>query len=202
MLSSEDQLTICFAHVSCRSVAESRPRRQIHCRADAAQFRRTRSQSPPTPPDLVRCRRKQGPVQFLENNPTQSSFRVRFMCPKTRRNWLRRPIVRFHPGSSCPSSRPEAKPHPWRLPPFPRDSCVSWHPVNLRNAASSGIIRTSEHFHVFSRIAKSLALVSAVWFSFSSARRMVATLSADAAAVQRIRDRAALCRRLDSYLED
>jgi 2-hydroxychromene-2-carboxylate isomerase len=34
------------------------------------------------------------------------------------------------------------------------------------------------------RIAKSLALVSAVWFSFSSARRMVATLSADAAAAE------------------
>ena len=49
-----------------------------------------------------------------------------------------------------PSSRPEAKPHPWRLPPFPRDSCVSWHTVNLRSAASSTIIRTSEHFHVFS----------------------------------------------------
>ena len=49
-------------------------------------------------------RRKQGPIQFLENNPIQSSFRVRFMCPKTRRNWLRRPIVRFHPGSSCPQA--------------------------------------------------------------------------------------------------
>jgi hypothetical protein len=48
-------------------------------------------------------RRKQGPIQFLENNPIQSSFRVRFMCPKTRRNWLRLPIVRFHPGSSCPN---------------------------------------------------------------------------------------------------
>jgi hypothetical protein len=60
--------------------------------------------TPPTPPDLVRCRRKQGPIQFLENNPIQSSFRVRFMCPKTRRNWLRRPIVRFHPGSSCPQA--------------------------------------------------------------------------------------------------
>ena len=34
------------------------------------------------PPD----RRKQGPIQFLENNPIQSSFWVRFMCPKTRRN--------------------------------------------------------------------------------------------------------------------
>ena len=35
-------------------------------------------------------------------------------------------------------------------PPFPRNSCVSWHTVNLRSAASSAIIRTSEHFHVFS----------------------------------------------------
>jgi hypothetical protein len=52
----------------------------------------------------LRCRRKQGPIQFLENNPIQSSFRVRFMCPKTRRNWLRRPIVRFHPGPSCPQA--------------------------------------------------------------------------------------------------
>jgi hypothetical protein len=50
------------------------------------------------------------------------------------------------------------------------------------------------------RIAKSLALVSAVSFSFSSARRMVVTLSADAAArssaVQRMRDRVALIRAL------
>jgi hypothetical protein len=37
-----------------------------------------------------------------------------------------------------------------RLPPFPRDSCVNWYTVNLRSAASSAIIRTSEHFHVFS----------------------------------------------------
>jgi hypothetical protein len=34
------------------------------------------------------ARRKQGPIQFLENNPIQSSLWVRFMCPKTRRNWL------------------------------------------------------------------------------------------------------------------
>ena len=54
------------------------------------------------PPD----RRKQGPIQFLENNPIQSSLWVRFMCPKTRRNWLRLPIVRFHPGSSCPQQPP------------------------------------------------------------------------------------------------
>jgi hypothetical protein len=44
--------------------------------------------------------------QFLENNPMQSSFWVRFMCPKIRRNWLRLPIVRFHPGSSCPQQPP------------------------------------------------------------------------------------------------
>ena len=37
-----------------------------------------------------------------------------------------------------------------RPPPFPRDSCVSLHTVNLRSAASSAIIRISEHFHVFS----------------------------------------------------
>ena len=72
-------------------------------------------------------------------------------CPKTRRNWLRLPIVRFHPGSSCPSSRSEAShTRGRRPPPFPRDSRVSWHMVNLRSAASSAIIRTSEHFHVFS----------------------------------------------------
>ncbi len=100
------------------------------------------------PPD----RRKQGPIQFLENNPIQSSFWVRFMCPKTRRNWLRLPIVRFHPGSSCPpSSRPEAKPHPRpKATAISARSRVSWHTVNLRSAASSAIIRTSEHFHVFS----------------------------------------------------
>ena len=46
------------------------------------------------------------PIQFLENNPIQSSLWVRFMCPKTRRNWLRLPIVRFHPGSSCPQQPP------------------------------------------------------------------------------------------------
>jgi hypothetical protein len=78
---------------------------------------------------------------FLENNPIQSSLWVRFMCPKTRRNWLRLP--------NCPVA--QAKPHPRRRPPpFPRDSCVSWHTVNLRSAHLAPIIRTSEHFHVFS----------------------------------------------------
>jgi hypothetical protein len=100
------------------------------------------------PPD----RRKQGPIQFLENNPIQSSFWVRFMCPKTRRNWLRLPIVRFHPGSSCPQVAALRQSHTRgrRPPPFPRDSCVSWHTVNLRGAHLAPIIRTSEHFHVFS----------------------------------------------------
>jgi hypothetical protein len=57
-------------------------------------------------PRVSRCRRTQGPIQFWENNPTQSSFWVRFMCPKTRRNWFRLPLVRFHPGSSCPQQPP------------------------------------------------------------------------------------------------
>ena len=68
-------------------------------------------------------------------------------CPKTWRNWLRLPIVRFHPGSSCLSSRSEASHTRGETP---RDLRVSWHMVNLRSAASSAIIRTSEHFHVFS----------------------------------------------------
>ena len=62
----------------------------------------TLSIAPAVSPD----RRKQGPIQFLENNPIQSSFWVRFMCPKTRRNWLRLPIVRYHPRSNCPKRPP------------------------------------------------------------------------------------------------
>ena len=61
------------------------------------------------PPD----RRKQGPIQFLENNPIQSSFWVRFMCPKTRRNWASPSNCKIPSGVQLPpSSRPEAKPHP------------------------------------------------------------------------------------------
>jgi hypothetical protein len=87
------------------------------------------------PPD----RRKQGPIQFLENNPIQSSFWVRFKCPKTRRNWLRLPIVRFHPGSSCPQAAALRRSHTRgrRPPPFSARSRVSWHTVNLRSAPSS-----------------------------------------------------------------
>ena len=100
------------------------------------------------PPD----RRKQGPIQFLENNPIQSSLWVRFMCPKTRRNWLRLPIVRFHPGSSCPQTAALRRSHTRgrRPPPFSARSRVSWHTVNLRSAHLAPILRTSEHFHVFS----------------------------------------------------
>ena len=36
--------------------------------------------------DFAGSQRKQGPIQFLENNPLQSSFWLRFMCPKTGRN--------------------------------------------------------------------------------------------------------------------
>jgi hypothetical protein len=60
----------------------------------------------------------------LENNPIQSSFRVRFMCPKTRRNWLRLPIVRFHPGSSCPQALRQSHTRGRRPPPFPRDHAL------------------------------------------------------------------------------
>jgi hypothetical protein len=115
----------------------------------AGALARRRSLDRDSPPD----RRKQGPIQFLENNPTQSSFWVRFMCPKTRRNWLRLPIVRFHPGSSCPQAAALRRSHTRgrRPPPFSARSRVSWHTVNLRSAPSSAIIRTSEHFHVFRR---------------------------------------------------
>ena len=65
----------------------------------------------------LRCRRKsRGPFNFWKTTPHKESL-VRFMCPKTRRNWLRLPIVRFHLGPVAPSSRPEAKPHPRRRPP-------------------------------------------------------------------------------------
>ena len=62
------------------------------------------------------------------------------------------PIVRFHPGSSCPQAAAlkQSPTRSRRPPPFPRDSCVSWHTVNLRGAHLAPIIRTSEHFHVFS----------------------------------------------------
>src|SRR5271167_4945635 len=73
---------------------------------DAVGVTRQRCWSRFRPRRRLRCRRKQGPIQFLENNPIQSSLWVRFMCPKTRRNWLRLPIVRFHPGSSCPQQPP------------------------------------------------------------------------------------------------
>ena len=50
-----------------------------------------------------------------------------------------------------PAAALRAKPHPRRRPPpFLRDSCVSGHTVNLRSAHLAPIIRTSEHFHVFS----------------------------------------------------
>ena len=77
---------------------------------------------------------------------------MRFMCPKTRRNWLRLPIVRFHPGSSCPQAAALRRSHTRgrRPPPFSRDHALVGIRSHLRSAPSSTIIRTSEHFHVFS----------------------------------------------------
>ena len=92
-----------------------------------------------------------GPIQFLENNPIQSSFWVRFMCPKTRRNRLRLPDFKIPSGGPVATAALRRSTRGRRPPPFPRDSCVSSAvTVNLRSAASSAIIRTSEHCHVFS----------------------------------------------------
>ena len=72
----------------------------------------------PFSPDVIRprrrlrCRRKQGPIQFLEYNPVQSKSLGALHVPPRQ-------------GEIAPSSRPEAKPHPRRRPPpFPGDSCV------------------------------------------------------------------------------
>ena len=97
------------------------------------------------------CRRKQGPIQFLENNPIQSSFWVRFMCPKTRRNWLRLPLVgpsgvQLPPAAALRRSHTRAEGHRH----FRAIHALVGIRVNLRSAPSSAIIRTSEHFHVFS----------------------------------------------------
>ena len=97
-------------------------------------------------------RRKQGPLQFLENNPIQSSFWVRFVCPQDKEKLASPSNCKIPSGVQLPpSSRPEAKPHPRpKATAIFARSLVSWHTVNLRSAPSSAIIRTSEHFHVFS----------------------------------------------------
>jgi beta,beta-carotene 9',10'-dioxygenase len=46
-----------------------------------------------------------GPFNFWKTTPHKVVFGCA-SCPKTRRNWLRLPIVRFHPGSSCPQQLP------------------------------------------------------------------------------------------------
>ena len=52
-------------------------------------------------------------------------------------------------GAQLPPAAAEAKPHPRPKATAARFTRY-WHTVNLRSAASSAIIRTSEHFHVFS----------------------------------------------------
>jgi hypothetical protein len=47
-----------------------------------------------------------GPLIFGKQPHTKYFFGCASMCPKTRGNWLRLPIVRFHPGSSCPQQPP------------------------------------------------------------------------------------------------
>ena len=123
------------------------------------------------PPD----RRKQGPIQFLKNNPIQSSFWVRFMCPKTRRNWLRLPIVRFHPGSSCPQAAALRQSHTRgrRPPPFPRDHAL----VGIRSTfAVPHLAQSSEHPNTFTSFRRPTLECSDVRLGWQETRKRVLEL--------------------------
>jgi hypothetical protein len=93
-----------------------------------------------------------GPFNFWKTTPYKVVFGCASCAPRQGETGFAFPIVRFHPGSSCPQAAALRQSHTRgrRPPPFPRDSCVSWHTVNLRGAHLAPIIRTSEHFHVFS----------------------------------------------------
>ena len=90
-------------------------------------------------------------LQFFGKQPIQSSFWVRFM-PQDKEKLASPSNCKIPSGVQLPPAAALRRSHTRgrRPPPFPRDSRVSWHTVNLRSAASSAIIRTSEHFHVFS----------------------------------------------------
>jgi hypothetical protein len=138
---------------SARTGLPLSPRRNTHTphRCALALARRsTRSARSRRRPRVV-TRRKQGPIQFLENNPIQSSFWVRYV-PQDKEKLGSPSNCKVPSGVQLPPAAALRRSHTdgRRPPPFPRDSCVSWHTVNLRSAASSAIIRTSEHFHVFS----------------------------------------------------
>ena len=64
------------------------------------------------PPDATRLTRKQGAHSiFWKTTPYKVVFGCA-SCPKTRRNWLRLPIVSFHPRSSCPQQPPRGEATP------------------------------------------------------------------------------------------
>ena len=54
----------------------------------------------------LRCRRKQGPIQFLENNPTQSSSLGALHVPQDKEKLASPSNCKIPSGSSCPQQPP------------------------------------------------------------------------------------------------
>jgi hypothetical protein len=80
--------------------------------------------------------RKQGPINFWKTTPYKVFFWVRFQVPQDKgklaslSNCTIPSGVRLPPAAALRRSHTRGR----RRPPFPRDSCVSWHTVNLRSA--------------------------------------------------------------------
>ena len=92
-----------------------------------------------------------GPFNFWKTTPYKVVLAALHVPQDKEKNGLRLPIVDFHPGSSCPQAAALRQSHSRgrRPPPFPRDHAL----VGIRSTfavPTSAIIRTSEHFHVFS----------------------------------------------------
>jgi hypothetical protein len=116
---------------SARTGLSLSPRRNTHTphwdriRCALALARRsTRSARSRRRPRVV-TRRKQGPIQFLENNPKQSSFWVRYVPQDKEKlgspsNCKVPSRVQLPPAAALRRSHTDGR----RPPPFPRDSCV------------------------------------------------------------------------------
>jgi hypothetical protein len=61
----------------------------------------------------ARCRRKQGPIQFLENNPIQSSLWARFMCPKNKEKLASPSNCKIPSGVQVAPQ--DIRSHPWSI---------------------------------------------------------------------------------------